>query len=135
MLERITARQREFVTRYAREYHTYEEWAGIFNVSINGVLKWKHKFAEEIEAEKSVVNTELKEKFDQIKDQAFEQLSKDLYCPDPKVRVAAWKYILDYAGYSGTKKIDMNRHEDTPFTPNEIAAIKDKILMIDTEKE
>lgn len=135
MLKQPAPRQRDFICRYVREHKTTKEWAEIFGVAISGIEKWKRTFAEEIEAEREIVDKELKAKFDDIRDEAFQVLLDNLRNPDPRVNEKAWKYILDHAGYNGTKKIDFSTNNTKDFTPNEIAAIKEKILMIDQENQ
>jgi len=133
---RLSARQREFITRFVREYKTFDQWSDEFNVSRATIENWKNRFKAELEAEKLRADNELKEKFDNIRDEAFNVLNEDLKSTNLKVRSQAWKYILDHAGYSGTKKIDINdKTQDTPFTPAEIATIKAYILSDETEKQ
>ena len=127
----IASRQREFITRFVREYKTFEEWAIEFNVSLSTITRWRIDFTPQIDQEKAIADNELKEKFENIRDEAFNVLSEDLHNADPKIRVQAWKYILDHAGYNGTKRIELNQSTDNPFSQDEIQSIKEKILSIE----
>lgn len=136
MQKQITSRQREFISRFVREYKTFGQWADELGVNISTITRWRVDFSDLIDQEKAIADKELKDKFENVRDQAFSKMVEHLEHPNPKIASQAWKYILDHAGYNGTKKIDItDKTQDVPFTPAEIATIKAYILSDETENQ